>query len=281
MNDYISVSDLQKDIKKDALEKCKIFYSSVNKVTWDVDNGWYDILYDFSVKCEELNLRFYKKYGTKVIASQIKQKFGKLEIYCNFVQAPPKILRFFSKILHLISKFFVKIDFGYKCITTKPAYRKNIIRIYKDEEEREKNIFNILGEKIYDWDGKFIKISHYNYPGTTKLIPTKNKLKHCVLYFLINTIKKIENHRKNPPNVNKVVLNYIEITTNQYIKEAKELASRTCEKCGLVHNDKKDLCKMSGWISFLCERCACETNRNYERDGKIFKNGEFIKESGW
>lgn len=275
---YVSIPELQKGIREDAFKKCKIFYSPKICTTWETGDGWNKILYDFSIKCEELNLRFYKKYRIKVVATQIKQKFGDLRIYCSFVQDPPFILRFLRNILEKIINKFTKVDFNYKTVDSTPWHQRHVIKIFKSESDRKKEYFGSTNEHLYDWDNRFILVTHFGIPGTTKMKPTKNKFKHFILYFFLNISKRIEKYHKNPPEINSLVLEYIEVTTNQYIREAEKQAARTCEKCGCEYNSPNELCRTIGWVSFICEKCACENDRKYVKDGKIYEYGKYIKD---
>lgn len=76
-----------KDLRKETLETCRILYSEHR--CWECENGWAEPLSDLSYELEALNITLGRKYGIRIVADQVKEKFGTLRFYYSVMYAPP------------------------------------------------------------------------------------------------------------------------------------------------------------------------------------------------
>lgn len=267
---------------KSTVDDCRILYKD-NFCNWDVEHGWYDILSEFSYLCEELNIRFYKKYRFRISLEQIKQKFGTLRIYATVVQDPCRFSTWIIDILKKVISKLKKIDYNLKRTTCNNSHSNYVIEIYDTENELtndKKNGSNVTISQIKD---KFVKTIKYKECEKIIYKPTKYKIIYyfkCVLEkitrWLFNfsfTLQKLTNSKKDD-----AIMEYMNIKMDKFISEYEHKSENICERCGYVINKNYDsVCYTIGWITTLCESCAQKSGYEYEMDGKIYNNGTFIR----
>lgn len=268
---------------KTTINDCKILYKDNFCNHWDVQQGWYNIISEFSYLCEELNIRFYKKYRMYISIGQVKQKYGTLRIYASIVQDP---CRFSTWIIGILKKIISKlnnINYNFIKMSNNP-HSSYVIEIYDTEDELindKKCGSNVTISQIKD---KFIKTVKYMQYTKTTYKPTKFRIIYYIKYFIEKfskwiynfsfMIEKIINHEKN-----NVIMEYMNTKLDKLISEYERKSEHICEKCGYEMNTKHDsICYTTGWITTLCELCAEKSGHEYEMNGKIYKNGIFVRD---
>ena len=62
-------------------KECCVLYDGAESAAWACGPGWDDPLEKLSYKLEALNLQLYYRWKVKVVAAQVKEKFGTLRFY--------------------------------------------------------------------------------------------------------------------------------------------------------------------------------------------------------
>ena len=70
-------AELQARIAKE----CCVLYDGAESAAWACGPGWDDPLEKLSYKLEALNIQLYDRWMVKVVAAQVKEKFGTLRFY--------------------------------------------------------------------------------------------------------------------------------------------------------------------------------------------------------
>lgn len=82
----------------EVFRNCKILYSQ--HACWECDYGWTEPLSNLSYSLETLNVTLGKQYGYKIVADQVKEKFGTLRFYFTVLKTYPWWTRIFSGPIH-------------------------------------------------------------------------------------------------------------------------------------------------------------------------------------
>ena len=75
VNEKLTPSEL---LRKRVAEECKVLYGG-EKAFWACGEGWDPILEKLSYQLESLNVRYGEKWGIKVCAAEVKEKYGTLD----------------------------------------------------------------------------------------------------------------------------------------------------------------------------------------------------------
>lgn len=282
------------EAKNECFKNCHILYCGRHKpIThsmmpfgWEHGDGWNNIVADLSYNIEMLNLMFYPKYGIRVEAVQVKEKFGELRFYYDIITEPPKLLRFIPNFLENLHYHLIKkVDFGYRHVRDMEPYTSEEWEEISSEDfenrKTPKYAENNYGWKFKEEDGKFYRNYSLFHPEKWHMEITKNKFLHA-LDSIICKIWHILDFRYSWPyskNVN-IVRNYVDSTVQKYIDEACRKCYDTCEECGMqIGNEWSPRCTTTGWILHVCEDCAKRIGRNYSDDkGNIYdSNGNIVK----
>lgn len=158
--------------RKDAAEACRILYG-YRRIGWECGNGWNVPLADLSYALEELNLRFYGKYRTKVVAEQVKEKFGTLRFYYAVVTVQPLWRRLpgmaLGALLGLIKR---KVDFRFR-----PVTKERPKTVYEYELLPERKEEDAAVEKSYECaDGKRYSARKYTRGAKTDYVPSRHRI---------------------------------------------------------------------------------------------------------
>ena len=62
-------------------KECCVLYDGAESAAWACGPGWDDPLEKLSYKLEALNVQLYHRWKVKVVAAQVKEKFGTLRFY--------------------------------------------------------------------------------------------------------------------------------------------------------------------------------------------------------
>ena len=102
--------------RRDALSLCRILYGKdAHCHCWECGEGWNEVLADLSYELEFMNRTEGRRFGMKVVADQVKEKFGTLRFYYSAVLARPWWTKAFSFPFSGLAKVLRKnVDFGYK-----------------------------------------------------------------------------------------------------------------------------------------------------------------------
>lgn len=267
---------------KKTVDDCKILYKD-NFCPWEVKEGWYNILSEFSYLCEEMNIRFYKKYRYRIILEQIKQKFGTLRIYASVVQDPCRFITWIIECLNKITNKLDNIDYNFKQLNNSGLYSIYEIEVYDNENEMvyDNRAINVRTSKLKN---KFVKTIEYTNYTKIKFKPTKNKIIYYIKCCICAVSKWILNFswkfkkNKNLEEYN-VIMEYMNTELDKLISKYEHESETICEECGYKINTKHEtVCYTTGWITTLCESCAKKSGNEYEMGCKIFKNGIYLRD---
>ena len=112
---------------------------------------------------------------------------------------------------------------------------------------------------------KVTDLDHFEKIGFT---PTKHKILHRIR----DIVKKVELWFKfhisevEPTREQNVIREYIGNEADKYVREAEDECYRVCERCGTqIGTTYSPRCITSGWVSYICEKCAKEKNAVYTK----------------
>lgn len=72
---------------KDTISRCRILYSRHGH--WECGSGWADPISSLSYALEALNITLGKRFGFRIVADQVKEKFGTLRFYYSVERVFP------------------------------------------------------------------------------------------------------------------------------------------------------------------------------------------------
>jgi hypothetical protein len=114
---------------------------------------------------------------------------------------------------------------------------------------------------------------------TQKISATKNIFIYKIINFVQNIIFMIDNiYYLSFKNTNKRNVMHIAFDKKVYslIRKAESECDDYCIRCG-AHFSCSTKCQTTGWITYICEYCAKESELVYYKNGKKVKNNKFSK----
>jgi hypothetical protein len=114
---------------------------------------------------------------------------------------------------------------------------------------------------------------------TQKISATKNIFIYKIINFIQNIIFMIDNiYYLSFKNTNKRNVMHIAFDKKVYslIRKAESECDDYCIRCG-AHFSCSTKCQTTGWITYICEYCAKESELVYYKNGKKVKNNKFSK----
>ena len=254
--------------RKEAVSRCRILYAG-RRFGWECGQGWNVPLAKLSYALEELNMRF-RKQNVKIVAEQVKEKFGTLRFYFRteitqpFWRRGPRM--FFDAVCEFINGKF-------------PFYSKTII------DRRARTVFEYrrlpdgksgrdAGQngRIYeDRNGNAYEVSVLYTPTLTHTEPTRHKL----MYRFRGVCAKIgrwftrvlETKTATPEQY--VAMEYMDGAAEDLVRLAEKECMNRCEICGAEFDEYTKACTTDGWISIVCRDCLPDTC-SYKMDGKRY-----------
>lgn len=116
---------------------------------------------------------------------------------------------------------------------------------------------------------------------TQKFSATKNIFIYKIIKFVQSTIFMIDNilYYLSFKNTNKHNVMHIAFDKKVYslIRKAESECDNYCIRCG-AHFSCSTKCQTNGWITYICECCAKESELVYYKNGKKVKNNKLLKE---
>ena len=67
-----------------------------------------------------------------------------------------------------------------------------------------------------------------------------------------------------------IVMNYLEMLADQYIREAEAMTETTCADCG-IPLEEDNMVETKGWISYICKDCDEKRHKEWEEDLKMVR----------
>lgn len=273
-------TDYNQELYDSTIKNCKILYKD-GCTYWSTNQGWFRLISNFSYFCEELNIRFYKKYRYRIMIEDIKQKYGTLRIYASVVRDPCRIITWvYNKLKNLCNKLN---EFNYELEDIQKIKSNYNYDIYIYDTEKELNADNPFGldMTISRINDKYVKISKHKIYNRPKYKPTK----HRVIYYIKQYIEKLSNwiykigSTDKETEEQKCISEYMNMMLFKLIDEYENESESVCEKCGYsIDKNNESMCYTTGWINTLCEHCAEKSGLEYEKNGKLYQNGKFIKD---
>jgi hypothetical protein len=263
--------EYQEKLKETTIKQCSILYSE--PCSWAINYGWYDLVRNFSLECENIHILYYEKYRYRIILEQIKEKYGSLRIYFTIIKDPPKLI-------NCILKVFKKIEL-YLSPSTNDYNMKKIC----DEQPHKKITFSKIDKKYSDdMFNKIVNVSDVNIKtdivqcmGKYHYVPQKAKFKYHLYNWFNKLIFKIEGLFQKSSK-DDVVYDIIYSKVQDLILDYERRSQNICEQCGFEVGKKySKKCVTSGWITILCEQCAKKSNREYYIGKTKYLNGNKLK----
>lgn len=279
-------------ISKKILDENKILYC-MNKrsmtetcMCWglEVPDVWLNEIDSMSKKLEAMNYLTYPKYHVRIQMDQVKDKYAELRAYYSIIVDPPSWICIYEKSIDMFMSLVNKLDFAYKYVVDNEPYDEiREEKIAADKVEKEKNAYkNISNVEIIELkDGTAIKKTTLHHYKKTHPEPTRFKFLHK-LWQNRYSIKSFIRHFCGwvPSHKQMCISSYLEEYARNVIKDTTEKCTKICEKCGRYIDDNNEYsprCITLGWVSYLCEDCAKESNQTYVKDGKSYINGKLIE----
>lgn len=272
----IDVPEYLKAYRKNAIEDCKLLFDGMNRCGrkafgplvpisfgWEHGHGWNREVASLSYKLEALNLLFYPKYGIKIEAMQVKEKFGELEFYYDMRCDSPKIFRLFSDFFAWVGGALRgKVNFDMKRVVDVKAYVseewEEISKEDYDSRRAREYVSNDYGWKFKEENGKYYRNYALHHMDKAHLEPTKHKFR----YWLSEGMRKLSfltdfSFLWKPSEAHSVVRNFMEDMADELIAETRRRCFNVCEDCGRdIGTKDSPRYRTKGWIRFLCGRCA-------------------------
>ena len=279
------------DFRKEILSKNRMLYCmhdkpmSVTCMCWglNVPDAWLNEINDLSMKLEGANHIIYPLYRVRIQADQVKDKFATLRFYYTIVADPPKWIVAYEHVVEKVMSWFKKIDYKYKTVVDREAYdevkNEEIPREkYDAEVENCKNISNV--DVFIDENDKCIRRTTFAHYRKTHQEPTRHKWLHAIYkrrWQIINFVRSLI--KWNASYKQECIASVLDDYAKQLIYKTEEACMQYCEKCGTHIYDDGDYnprCTTRGWVSYLCKKCADESDQEYVCKGEVWKNGKVI-----
>lgn len=263
------------DTGKEFVEKnCRLLYPE--QLGWCVERGWYGILKDLSVELETLN-HVYGRYGIRITADQVKEKFGGLRFYYSVGILPPWYFTAFGEFFDKISTFISrKVFFDYESVEVIPTHYHHYIRVLENSDTLKIHCFT--DRCITLENGSTMDISHSTCYRKMKQVPRRNRLVYIFAVACAYLGRKLNfMYGFTPSRKQEVICSFVEGKAQKLVAEAENKSYLTCEKCG-EELKKESVCSTERWIRTLCRKCADETGNVYYMGKKRYRNGKELKE---
>ena len=267
--------------RKDAMNACRTLYG-YRRLGWECGDGWNAPLAELSYALEELNLRFYGKYRTKIVAEQVKEKFGTLRFYYVVVTQQPLWRRLPGMALGALAEFIKrKTDFKFRRVVVEN--QKTVHEYELLPEKSGPDAAGAVSETYEGKSGKRYSVRKYSTPARSEYVPSRHRIIYAAMTALFRAKARIASwlETAKPTKTQIVVSEYMENEADRLIKRAENECFGKCEKCG------KDIgCEWSpryetpGWITYVCEDCAPDGSKCYDKDGKTLVKGKDAPEDG-
>ena len=248
---------------------------------FECHSGWKHELRRLSVQLEMLNILFYKKFGCRIQACQVKEKFGTLRFYYDIVYDGTGIVRVLNRMLDYFGTKLSMKDYGYKTVVDKPGYETRETMEYDSKEEWEKMksyMSKNSDQTFYEKDGKYIREYTVYHSSLSHRVPTKRKLLWYTMRKVLPFAHRAVDFLDFDTYEKKVVSEYLFDKANKLVNEAEENCYKICEECGWQIGDSHSpRCETSGWITYICKDCAEKSGSSYYCNGALMKSKEVIK----
>lgn len=276
----------------DTIERCKILYKEYYRscmetcMCWgfECNKSWKYPLDNLSDSLESMNISYYPKYKVRIQADQVKSKIGLLHYYYSVVIDLPWYCTFLGKPFKSLAEL-LRYKINYKMIHVKDepdhdeieeTELKDITNDHEFEEYKKKCNWNnkLTFEKR---EGKYYRYQSITHIGKSHYEPSKHK----VLYKFFHILYKISSFLtwyKEPTREQDVIRNAMSANADRLIRMAEDECYKICEECGMpIGTDWSPICQTTGWISYICEKCAKKQEREYVKGDSIFHKGVLLK----
>lgn len=271
-------------IYKQTVKCCPMFYSDAHKSMqetcmcwgWEFGKGWYELARNMSYEIELLNRWVYPKYRLKIVADQMKEKFGDLTVYWQVRHDPCWFGRKINEMFDKLYRRLRKVDYAYVKVVDEPTHdeieTKEITEKEFDAERKSK--IKCANVKLERRDGKYYRVVTYTVYEKSHQVPTRHKLLYKFMRYCRRARSMFTAGDKTfeQEMMSEYLYNKAREIVNKYTQKAYE----TCECCGnqIGKSSWSPRCTTAGWITYLCKDCAEKKEAYYTIEGK---EGEFYK----
>lgn len=247
----------------------------------DVPDTWLNEVNSLSKKLEGMNVMAYPVHHVRIQADQVKDKWGLLHFYYDVVVDPPAWILMYENAVEWLMDKISKIDFKCKRVVDKEPYDEVVdvdVPADKVDAEKEscKHISNV--EVIECDDGTFVRRTTYHHYERSHLEPTKHKWLYALWrrrYIVKSFMRDL--FKWKPTHSQKCVGELLDAYAFRNVIDAEEKCMHICETCGRhIGEDYSPACQTLGWVSYVCEECACKNGSAYIKNGERWQNGKKI-----
>lgn len=289
-------------------EDCKILCSGrFSEKCIIPEYGWIEPVKKAAYKLEKLNY-FYKKWNMHVIFSQTKEKFGTFRGYWTIVNE--RSFPCASLLNKLNEHLMYNVDYGKKyvvdkCAMTTLEWEECSEEDYNDHLDRygsrvkkfkEYDESKLIGSAIYlegtsyprdttyfrrDEDNKKFYRSYWlSHPAKGHYEVTKHKLINKLQTWLNSIIINMSYDASENTEHHVMYENFYN-EVSEIVAVCEEECGHYCQICGNSIGDHRihDKCETSGWITYICDRCAIADGGKYfnHNTGKLMQELKEIK----
>ena len=270
------------------------------------DYGWEEPISNMAYKLEKLNY-FYKPWHMKVQFAQTKEKFGAFRGYWDIIERSESFwARFFDRIYRFLSNRF---DYGNKKVIDSQArvtleweectandHKKKLDRFGKKLKNAEE--FDSHLESVIYLEGTVVpeQTTYFKYDKNAKkhfrsywcrhaakwhYEITKHKILHKILDFSKRLAIKFDSKPSSPMRFVMYMNFYEEV--QEIVRQCEKECEARCQICGnrIDEHGWHDKCETSGWITYICDRCAMAQPQQYfnHKKNKWMKEDKCIHKS--
>jgi rubrerythrin len=263
------------DIYEQTQKLCPILYK--NRCSWSINFGWFDLLNNFSLSCEEINLFYYDKFRYRIELDEVKEKYGTLRIYFSIIKDPPKLISMvINWLMYIKGKWLSQdiVNYQLKKVIDTPRCKKITFEILSDYNKDE----HCSNENITKINNNYVKTSTVYKFETYHYEAQQYKLRYKLsklITEIINKLERITFIKDNDNTIHEILFNKV----SELVVQCEKKSAYICEHCGMnMENTPDIICSTAGYISTLCEHCARKSKRVYYKGNKKFKNGKEIND---
>jgi len=279
----------EKGLDEQTMEECKILYCSKNLPMtetcmcwgWETGPGFFENIKDMSCQLEALNILYYPKWKVRIQMDQVKSKFGTLRGYFSVVCDNYNLIgKLGVHLRSLCRKIDRKVSFKMKSVVDQEEYVTDETQELTKEEYDHWKKNNYVEQTLREEDGKYYRDYKLHHCAKMHYEPTKHKIIWKTLKALGKLAFKMQYKfgQKKSTDEQKVIITAMHEQAEKIVREAEEKCYSTCEECGWqIGTNWSPRCQTTGWISYICEKCAKKSSYQYIKNGELWQGEERIK----
>ena len=244
---------------------------------FECGDGWHSEIAEACRVLEVLNMMFYSKYHVRIQADQIQSEFGTLRFYWSVVADPHPAFIWLANKFGAAYQWMNKhgrFDFKPEKVTDeKPQVRDTKCEISKEAYDRLSSAKSKASNVEYaEEDGKYYEICHLTTYGRFHCKPTRLRaVWHLMkLFEWLRRVCLYSAPKKHGADVRNCMA-FLDRQAAKIIRDLEDACYCRCEHCGnQIGTDWSPRCELTGWITYVCDKCAEKSETNYMKNGKLY-----------